>query len=272
VSPNGTRDDASFSQARTDFIAGNYRQAELDIAQAIQQMPGNVDVHEFNALILFAMGDYDRAAAVAHTVLEAGPGWDWSILQTFYGSPDVYTAQLRALEHYVGDHASADAGARFLLAYHYLMLGHMKAADHQLARVVAMEPKDKLSANMLAALNNAPGIKAETTNTTPPPTPPVGPPLAADQLHGRWKASPMPGVTIETMFQPDGHFTWTATEAGQTQTFTGTYSLQNDRLMFTRTDGNTMDGVVTKEADGFKFKLNNAPPNEPGLQFSKAGG
>ena len=106
-------------------------------------MPGNQDVHEFFALTLFALGDYNKAAAVTYDVLNAGPGWDWTILQSFYASPDVYTKQLRALEHYVTEHAQ-DAAPRFLLADHYLMMGHFQSAEHQLQGVVSLEPRDKL--------------------------------------------------------------------------------------------------------------------------------
>ena len=102
-----------------------------DINQAIVDLPGNQDVHEFFALTLFALGDYNKAAAVTYDVLNAGPGWDWTILQSFYSSPDVYTKQLRALEHYVTAHAQ-DAAPRFLLADHYLMMGHFQSAEHQL--------------------------------------------------------------------------------------------------------------------------------------------
>ena len=67
------------------------------ITQAIEDLPGNPDVHEFFALTLFALGDYNKAAAVTYDVLNAGPSWDWTILQSFYSSPDVYRKQLRGL-------------------------------------------------------------------------------------------------------------------------------------------------------------------------------
>ena len=149
-----SEDDAAFSQARADFYAGNYRKALLDIQPALQEMSGSLDVHEFHALIYFALGNYYQAAAVAHTVLEAGPGWNWNTLQSFYSSPEAYTQQLRALEHNVGEHPK-DAAAQFLLGYQYAMLGHLKAASHQFASVVSLEPRDKLSAAILANLDHA---------------------------------------------------------------------------------------------------------------------
>ena len=94
--PGTPAEDQYFSAARAAFFAENYPQALTDIDHAIVDEPTNQDVHEFHALVLFAMGQYQKAAAVAHTVLDAGPGWDWSILQSLYPSVDVYTRQLRA--------------------------------------------------------------------------------------------------------------------------------------------------------------------------------
>ena len=146
----------SFTAAREAFKAGNYQEALNDIKQAIVSEPQSQDIHEFHALILFAMGDYQRAAAVAYDVLNAGPGWDWTILQSFYPSVDVYTQQLRALEHYVSEHTTL-AASRFLLGDQYLMLGHWNAADRQFAQVVELQPRDLLSKNILAGLDRALG-------------------------------------------------------------------------------------------------------------------
>ena len=41
---------------------------------------------------------YDEAAAVAYTVLTAGPGWNWTTLVGLYPDVDTYTNQLRAVE------------------------------------------------------------------------------------------------------------------------------------------------------------------------------
>jgi len=99
-----TENDQYFGAARAAFYANNYPEALREIEHTMIDDPSNPDVHEFHALVLFAMGQYPAAAAVAHTVLDAGPGWDWGILQSFYSAPDVYTQQLRGLEHYIRDH------------------------------------------------------------------------------------------------------------------------------------------------------------------------
>jgi hypothetical protein len=283
--PESSQDDDAFTAAREDFYAARYSRALMDIDQAVRNMPGNPDVHAFRALIYFALGDYDRAAAVAHDLLEAGPGWDWQILQSFYPTPDVYTPQLRALEHYVGDHPK-NAASRFLLADQYLMLGHFHAAERQLTQVVTLEPRDKLAAAILATLKQGPNAGTETAKTPPagtqpgtpqpqsgaakPVGPPASPPVDPKSLVGTWKATPVPEVTIEARLEPDGHFSWTVTHGGQSQSFTGTYTVQNNGLVLTRADGEKMDGIATlKGTNGLNFKLKNSPQQDPGLQFSK---
>jgi hypothetical protein len=295
---DNSEDNSSFSQARADFYAGSYRKALLDIQPALPAMSGSLDVHEFHALIYFALGDYYRAAAVAHTVLEAGPGWNWDTLQSLYPSPEVYTQQLRVLEHNVNDHPD-DPAARFLLGYQYAMLGHLSAASHQFQRVVKLEPRDKLSAAILANLDHALKAKPQTASPNPPeapsapgvaPAPPEftepetpaapnspstkGQPVtltpAAKALLGTWQAGPASGFVIEATFQPDGHFVWKASQGEHSESFTGTYAVEGNSLVLTRTDGQKMDGTITMKGEGgFNFHSKVTPAEDPGLNFSK---
>jgi Tetratricopeptide repeat len=320
------QDDPHFAAARAAFFAGNYQEALREITQAIADMPTSDDVHEFHGLVLFALGDYQKAAAIAHTTLDSGPGWNWSVVQTLYPSTDVFTQQLRALEHYISEHPDQPA-TRFLLGYEYLTLGHMNAARRQFDKVVALEPRDTLAKNIVKGLANAPGVNPQTPQNAQPGGPsggPAGPPTGgsagfapngpsngpqgpgnsdpkiqqgpsgpinpnngsgvppqppqpsnpsapAASLSGSWKSNPAPGVTIEATLQPDKHFTWKFTEGGQTKSFTGTYTQQGDSLVLTRDeDGQKMDGTVTMNGDkGFRFRLRNTDPNDPGLNFAK---
>jgi tetratricopeptide (TPR) repeat protein len=279
-----------FAAARAAFYAGNGRQALRDIEHAAIDVPGNLDLHEFHALVLFALGDYRAAGAVVHPVLNAGPGWDWRVLQSFYPSTDVYTRQLRALEHDVGRHGD-QAAARFLLAYHYLMLKHWNAARNQLERVAELEPRDALTKNILAGLNAAPSVDPSTPRIARPimverppgnsanaltarsDSTPATVNLTAtygDSLVGGWTSHPIAGVTIEATLEPQGHFLWLFKDGSQTQTFSGTYVRQGDRLVFTRQDGRKMAGVVTPRGkNGFSFRLSKTDPSDPGLAFSK---
>jgi hypothetical protein len=180
----------------------------------------------------------------------------------------------------------------------------LRAARGQLARVSALEPRDSLTANLIAGLGKAQTVNAqrkvssETAVTTAALNQSRGTPTAqvrlasantmssvssiatlADSaapmsggvsLAGTWKATPVPGATIETTLEPDAHFVWKATQAGQTESFTGTYSRQGDSLVFNRMDGQTMNGVVImKGNNAFQFRLKNTDPNDPGLRFSR---
>ncbi|HEV7999349.1 MAG TPA: tetratricopeptide repeat protein [Planctomycetaceae bacterium] len=326
----GSDDDPHFAAARAAFYAGNYQEALREATLAVADMPTSDAIHEFHGLVLFALGDYQKAAAVAHTTLDAGPGWNWSIVQSLYPSADVYTQQLRNLEHSISERPD-QAATRFLLGYEYLMLGHLKAARRQFDRVVALEPRDTLAKNIVAGLARAPGVTGQdqpqgpTNNSGGPvgplkggafmptgpangpqgpgnqgpvnqglgnqgpagpdnansgPATPPGPPQPADpgtagpaaaSLAGTWKSSPAPGVTIEATLKPDKHFTWKFSEGGQAKSFTGTYTQQGDNLVLTRDeDGQKMDGTITMNGDkGFRFRLRNTDPADPGLDFAK---
>jgi len=254
-------DTAFFVAARAQFYAGNYPEALRDVEHATIDLPGSESLQEFHALVLYALGDYRKAAAVAHPVLNAGPGWDWTVLQTFYPSVDVYARQLRALEQSVSEHAS-DHATRFLLAYHYLMLGHQAAARVQLQQVVEFQPRDLLAKNILAGLSNAPEAETKSPRTVAVAT--------ANPLSGLWTSHPVPGVAIEATLDPGGHFVWAYKEKDQSRTFTGRYIHQGESLIFSREDGQMMDGLLTLERNNrFWFRLKNAEPSDPGLVFSK---
>jgi tetratricopeptide (TPR) repeat protein len=147
-------DSDAFQAARAAYAQGDFNSALKAISIAAQQSPHDQDIHQFHALVLFALGDYCKAATVTHAVLEQGPGWTWDTLHTLYPSPEVYTTQLRRLEHFVSDHPS-QADVRLLLGYHYLMLNHSDSAERQLSQVVSLEPKDRLAANILAGMKNS---------------------------------------------------------------------------------------------------------------------
>ena len=50
-----------------------------------------------------------------------------------------------------------DAGGRFVLAYHYLVLDERDAARGQLREVVKLQPKDKVSGGILKVLEKDEG-------------------------------------------------------------------------------------------------------------------
>ena len=151
-----------FDQAREAFQRNEHKEALALVDKAIQQLPTDVTLHEFRALCLFALQDYKAAAATLYAVLAAGPGWDWETMRSLYGDVATYTDHLRLLEGYLKANPKSPA-ARFVLAYHYLVLGHQTAAIQELENVVKLLPDSQLSAEMLAAL------RFESTSELPLP-------------------------------------------------------------------------------------------------------
>ena len=122
-----------FDQARAAFLEGQYDAALKLTDAAVAQMPRDAVLHEFRALVLFALQRYAESAATIHPVLDVGPGWDWKTLSSLYPSIDVYTKQLRALEA-ARDKDPKAAHLRFLLGYHYLSCGYPDQALSEFRR------------------------------------------------------------------------------------------------------------------------------------------
>jgi cytochrome c-type biogenesis protein CcmH/NrfG len=75
-------------------------------------------------------------------------------MRSFYPDADTYTRQLRQLEDHV-EREPPDAAARFVLAYHYLVLDEREEAAKQLREVARLEPDDRLAAGLADALSRA---------------------------------------------------------------------------------------------------------------------
>ncbi len=261
---------ANFDAAREAFKNGDYAQAlQLD-EQALKSMPNDATLHEFRALVLFAMKQYDQAAAPLYAVLSVGPGWDWTTLSGLYPSIDVYTAQLRALEQYCNDHPDS-ASARFVLAYHYLTAGHTDAAAAELKEVLAIQPQDQLSAQLYQMLAGTPDTTpAPSTDAAPSPAAEAPAAVAEGKLPGTWTASPAQGQTITLTVQPDDHFVWSFDDQGKTQKFEGISTYGDSILTLVQQGGATLVGQVAWQTpDRFQFKLMGGGPGDPGLVFSR---
>jgi tetratricopeptide (TPR) repeat protein len=151
-----------FDRARDAFARGDPRTALTLVDSAIKDLPTDATLHEFRALCLFALKDYRTAAETLYVVLAAGPGWDWETMHALYADAAAYTEQLRALEAYQRANPRSPE-ASFVLAYHYLVLGHGGAAIRQLENVARLLPESQLTAELLAAL------KADASQQAPAP-------------------------------------------------------------------------------------------------------
>jgi tetratricopeptide (TPR) repeat protein len=270
---NATEDQAAnasdqakqmLDSARREFAQGNYDDALSLTDQAIAKMPNDTVLHEFRGLALFALQRYQESAAAVYAVLSVGPGWDWTTLSSLYPKVDAYTGQLRALERYVEQNPKS-ADGHFLLAYHYLTMGHTNAAVGELKDVVSLNPKDQLSAQLLSSL---------TTPDAPQPktAAPVASskPVNAAALAGIWNSTRPDGATIKLVLTTDGNFTWKFTQKDKSQEFSGPFTVADNLLILKQDSNPVMVGQVTQfVGNSFNFKLAGDNPNDPGLNFSK---
>lgn len=266
---------ASFDAARSSFHGGDYGQALKLADQALLKTPNDPYLHQFRAISLFALGRYDEAAVPMYTVLSSGPGWDWTTLVGLYPSVDVYTQQLRALEGYCTATPGA-AAARFLLASLYLTQGSSDSAAEILKQVVAIQPRDRLAAQLLDILtpkpeqaeltqptNLTPGQQAQAAPAPAPAAEAIGSrseqPLPTSpvpaRLVGDWTATPAKDVTIKLSFDNNRGFAWKVSDRGQVREFRGSVTYDNEILAMTPPDQPPMAGNVTwKDDQHFQFR------------------
>lgn len=231
-----------FQRAQQEFYGGDYAKALTSTDAALKEMPNDAVVHEFRALVLFALERYDEAAATLYPVLSVGPGWDWTTMSSLYPQADVYTAQLRKLEE--ATKAKPDSAAlHFVLGYHYVTCGHEDAAKAEFAKVVELNPKDTLAADLLLGIDPEAKIPTQPEITKPPENVAKPDPKA---LVGTWAARRSSGETFEMTLGDDGTFTWKYSAGGRSQTVRGVYALDADGVLALEMND---DGVMLAKID-----------------------
>lgn len=255
-----------FSQSRAAFAAGDYKQALELCNQALKAMPNDSVLHEFRALVQFALQNYRDASAGVYAVLSAGPGWDWTTLSGLYGNVADYTPQLRQLESFVKQNPKSSE-AHFLLAYHYLTAGHADAANRQLREVDKLTPKDKLVTQLLQ-LTTKPGDE----QPQPTPKPPIDDDklLKAEQLVGVWTAAGSGGSKFQMTLQKDLSFAWKFTSGKKSEEIKGVFAVEQNNLALEVSDGSVMLAEISLSDNQLKFKVIGGNPEDPGLTFSKS--
>jgi hypothetical protein len=257
---------SAVAQARDAFRTGDYDTALKLTQQALGQMPNDAALHEFLGLVLFAQGNYEQAAAPLYAVLSVGPGWDWTTLIGNYSDADVYTKQLRGLEAFVRANPKSAKG-QFVLAYHYISQGQGQAAAKVLESVVALQPNDTLSAQLLSKLQPA------SARAVAPPAPPQPQPFDAGKLTGNWVAQGPQNAKITLSIKDDGGFTWTFALPGKPPTSISGASTLSDGVL-TLTDNISKVGALTgqvvwQDDTHFGFRATGAPADDPGLKFAR---
>jgi tetratricopeptide (TPR) repeat protein len=103
----------------------------------------------------FAVGNYRESAAATQAAICALPQSRWGVVITsrneLYGDLTAYNRQLGQLKNAV-DEDPNDAALRFLLGYHYAYLGYPQSAVVQLNKVIELEPRDEIAAQLRNSL------------------------------------------------------------------------------------------------------------------------
>lgn len=216
----------NFDQSRQQFFDGDYDAALSSASAALKELPNDAVIHEFRALILFALGKYQDSAATLYPVLSVGPGFDWTTLIGLYPDVDTYTAQLRALETYRDQHPE-DAAARFLLAYHYTTAGHHDAAAGQLKKLLAINPDDQLAKQLLLGIDPDAKVPNPAKQIEPPKPEST---IKASDLYGTWSAVRRDGK-FNMSLQEDGKFSWKYDERGKASEVTGVWNVDEKGVL-----------------------------------------
>ncbi len=178
-------------QGETDFKQRKYKSAVQNWKHALVDDPRNGAIVLLLGQALFAVGDYDDAAAATQAALMMLPEEKWGTVVThykeLYSNVADYTTQIRALEK--ARDAKPDSPAlHFLLGYHFGYLKYPKQAVRELDKVLVAFPKDKVAQKLRdefagklseednAALEKQKGAagsdaKAETDAKSPPDQP-----------------------------------------------------------------------------------------------------
>jgi Flp pilus assembly protein TadD len=266
------KSESLIAESQAAFKQRDYLKA-LDFAnKAVGEAPGDGALHEYRALVLFALGKHSEAAGVLNPVLAGGPGWDWTTMIGLYGSQETYMNQFKGLQAYSASRPDA-ADARFLLGYHYMVCGYLTEANAEFAEAARLQPADTVSAQLrdltAASSNNGDDDEAEDdqpAEDSPPPPPPV--PL--EKLSGTWVSDKGAQGTVTLAFKDDGKFLWTFTKDDKANEFGGEYSMNDSGLLVLDAEDSQMVASVELPKDNeLKFVLSGGPPGDPGLIFAK---
>ncbi len=259
-----TKSAAALERSRGAFKQGDYVTAMSAVDEAIGFSPGDVTLHEYRALVLFALGKYADAAGVLNPVLASGPGWGWDTMVGFYNAPSTYEDQLRKLETYVQGKPEGAEG-HFLLGYHYMVANQTAKSYEQFEKTAALQPADSI-ARQLRDLTRS-SLPDEGGADPAPSAKPA--PIPAGQLVATWVCDRGQDGKITFVMTEAGDYTWTYTNGETPTELKGTYGLNDKGLLVLTTDGSQMVSELTLNGDKLKFVLIGAPDGDPGLEFAK---
>lgn len=266
------KSESLIAESQSAFKQKNYLVALEYADKAIGETPGDGALHEYRALILFALGKYGDAAGVLNPVLASGPGWDWSTMIALYDTQQTYTDQLQRLEAYTEEKPDA-ADTHFLLGYHYMVCGHLDLATPQFELAAKLMPKDSVSrqlADLTRSSASPEESEAAAESTDIPDDAPEPEPVPLEKLEGKWTSTRDDGGTVTLTFKNDGKFTWSYQKDGKNNEFSGDYSMNdNGQLVLDSDESQMVASVDLPQESEMNFVLTGGPPEDPGLSFKK---
>ncbi|MEM9827281.1 MAG: tetratricopeptide repeat protein [Planctomycetota bacterium] len=153
--------------AKAFFGTRQYAQALPYLDRVIQLRPQDADAFQFRALIHFALGNHEKAAADAYDAFQFGSAWTAPVVAQIYNQNTEYSQHLRRLRQTVASQPTMPG--HFLLAYHEFVRGDITAGRSNLRAVLAMQPGEPLSEKLLAATlpkaDTIPVSRRETAST-----------------------------------------------------------------------------------------------------------
>lgn len=155
---SGAAPESKVLNGETAFRNGDYPAAIDDWKNAITDGSRNPVLVLLLGQAYFAAGEYQEAATATQAAMHALPEDRWGLVvsnrKELYTKPSSYIFQLRQLEDAVNDKPN-DPAQRFLLGYHYAYLGYPTAAVAQLDKVIELEPRDRMAAQLRQTLASA---------------------------------------------------------------------------------------------------------------------
>lgn len=137
--------------AKAFFKTHQYSDAERRLNEVVKLVADDTNAWQFRSLVLFAQGKYDAAAADAYDAIKLGNTWTAQVLDTIYPTADRYHGQLNQLIE--TSKTNPSMSVHFLLGYHYLVLNDLENGRDQLQKVLALQPGEPVTTQLLAAIN-----------------------------------------------------------------------------------------------------------------------
>lgn len=139
----------------TAFRCGDYLGAIADWSNALAAGSRSPVLCMLLGQAYFAAGNYRESAVMTQTAMHDLPPDLWGVVvsnrRELYSKSSTYVFQLQQLESAVHENPN-DPAQRFLLAYHYAYLGYPQPAVAQLDKVVELEPRDELAAQLRSVM------------------------------------------------------------------------------------------------------------------------